>query len=375
MAGKNEYTVFDYLQWRGDLTLQQDPFNEVDNLVLCIIAYINLRKIDRLWSKNPKDAMLIGDVCARLTAADEQMGLSSLDYIPVMRAAAETERFRDTRLFAFESRNDEAKQMQFAAVSFLLPDGSVFIAYRGTDTSLVGWKENFNMSYLETVPAQARATEYAQEVIRACKHRPYRIGGHSKGGNLAVFAAARSTPDIQQRILEVYNNDGPGFTDYLMGDPGYLAMVPRIKTYVPQSSVIGMLLEHEEPYTIIKSNQVSVLQHDPYSWEVMGPNFVPMQSITADSQFVNQTIKAWIASMDTQERNRLVDALFGLLGTGGIDKALDIFHPRNIRTYIKTLGNDPETRQILSAEFQNLMEAAKRTRIQPGDAKTLPEGK
>ena len=160
-----------------------------------------------------------------------------------------------------------------------------------------------------------------------------------------------------------------------MGDPGYLAMVPRIKTYVPQSSVIGMLLEHEEPYTIIKSNQVSVLQHDPYSWEVMGSNFVPMQSITADSQFVNQTIKAWIADMDTQERNRLVDALFGLLGTGGIDKALDIFHPRNIRTYIRTLGNDPETRQILAAEFQNLMEAAKRTRMQPGDAKTLPEGK
>ena len=201
MAGKNEYTVFDYLQWRGDLTLQQDPFNEVDNLVLCIIAYINLRKIDRLWSKNPKDAMLIGDVCARLTAADEQLGLSSLDYIPVMRAAAETERFRDTRLFAFESRNDEAKQMQFAAVSFLLPDGSVFIAYRGTDTSLVGWKENFNMSYLETVPAQARATEYAQEVIRACKHRPYRIGGHSKGGNLAAWAAVHLPEPGESPVL------------------------------------------------------------------------------------------------------------------------------------------------------------------------------
>ena len=209
MAGKNEYTVFDYLQWRGDLTLQQDPFNEVDNLVLCIIAYINLRKIDRLWSKNPKDAMLIGDVCARLTAADEQMGLSSLDYIPVMRAAAETERFRDTRLFAFESRNDEAKQMQFAAVSFLLPDGSVFIAYRGTDTSLVGWKENFNMSYLETVPAQARATEYAQEVIRACKHRPYRIGARTKSSlvtkpskvELGVWVAISSESFIRCDLL------------------------------------------------------------------------------------------------------------------------------------------------------------------------------
>ena len=291
-----------------------------------------------------------------------------------LRAAAETARFGGCKMVLYRDQFAPEEETQFAAMTFLLPDDTAFVAFRGTDRSLVGWKEDFNMAFQEAVPAQLLAQDYVREVA-AEYVMPLRLGGHSKGGNLAVFAAARSTPDIQQRILEVYNNDGPGFTDYLMGDPGYLAMVPRIKTYVPQSSVIGMLLEHEEPYTIIKSNQVSVLQHDPYSWEVMGPNFVPMQSITADSQFVNQTIKAWIASMDTQERNRLVDALFGLLGTGGIDKALDIFHPRNIRTYIKTLGNDPETRQILSAEFQNLMEAAKRTRMQPGDAKTLPEGK
>ena len=291
-----------------------------------------------------------------------------------LRAAAETARFGGCKMVLYRDEFVPEEETQFAAMTFLLPDGTAFVAFRGTDRSLVGWKEDFNMAFQEAVPAQLLAQDYVREVA-AEYGMPLRLGGHSKGGNLAVFAAARSTPDIQQRILEVYNNDGPGFTGYLMGDPGYLAMVPRIKTYVPQSSVIGMLLEHEEPYTIIKSNQVSVLQHDPYSWEVMGPNFVPMQSITADSQFVNQTIKAWIADMDTQERNRLVDALFGLLGTGGIDKALDIFHPRNIRTYIKTLGNDPETRQILAAEFQNLMEAAKRTRMQPGDAKTLPEGK
>ena len=283
-------------------------------------------------------------------------------------------RFRDMKLNCYINLVEKEWETQFSAITFILDDGTLVLAFRGTDETIIGWKEDFNMAFQEAVPAQLLAQDYVRKVA-AEYVMPLRLGGHSKGGNLAVFAAARSTPDIQQRILEVYNNDGPGFTDYLMGDPGYLAMVPRIKTYVPQSSVIGMLLEHEEPYTIIKSNQVSVLQHDPYSWEVMGPNFVPMQSITADSQFVNQTIKAWIASMDTQERNRLVDALFGLLGTGGIDKALDIFHPRNIRTYIKTLGNDPETRQILSAEFQNLMEAAKRTRMQPGDAKTLPEGK
>ena len=274
MAGKNEYTVFDYLQWRGDLTLQQDPFNEVDNLVLCIIAYINLRKIDRLWSKNPKDAMPIGDVCARLTAADEQLGLSSLDYIPVMRAAAETERFRDTRLFAFESRNDEAKQMQFAAVSFLLPDGSVFIAYRGTDTSLVGWKENFNMSYLETVPAQARATEYAQGGDPGLQAPSLPHRWPPRGGNLAAWAAVHLPEKLQgKRLLAAYNNDGPGFHADLLDTPAYRRVEDRLHTYIPESSIVGVLLVHAEDYDVIDSTSHAAMQHEALSWQVMGNRF------------------------------------------------------------------------------------------------------
>ena len=343
-------TVFDYLKWRGDLSFAQDPLNPVDGLIFCVLSYI---PFVGQAAERPNEPIALRDAAADFLSLDDyESRVRAKNDAMMLRAAAETARFGGCKMVLYRDQFAPEEETQFAAMTFLLPDDTAFVAFRGTDRSLVGWKEDFNMAFQEAVPAQLLAQDYVREV-----------------------AAARSTPDIQQRILEVYNNDGPGFTDYLMGDPGYLAMVPRIKTYVPQSSVIGMLLEHEEPYTIIKSNQVSVLQHDPYSWEVMGPSFVPMQSITADSQFVNQTIKAWIASMDTQERNRLVDALFGLLGTGGIDKALDIFHPRNIRTYIKTLGNDPETRQILSAEFQNLMEAAKRTRMQPGDAKTLPEGK
>ena len=384
--------VFDYLAWRGDLTFAQSPFNEADSLILCRLAYI---PFDGIAPASFVQTIPLADAAARCLhgappqsaiplpaeagapqegSAEPPRRFRLADDARLLAVLATSRRFCNARLSGYVNLFDPAAEKQFSALTILLEGELPYVAFRGTDGTLVGWKEDFNMAFQEAVPAQLLAQDYVREVA-AEYVMPLRLGGHSKGGNLAVFAAARSTPDIQQRILEVYNNDGPGFTDYLMGDPGYLAMVPRIKTYVPQSSVIGMLLEHEEPYTIIKSNQVSVLQHDPYSWEVMGPNFVPMQSITADSQFVNQTIKAWIASMDTQERNRLVDALFGLLGTGGIDKALDIFHPRNIRTYIKTLGNDPETRQILSAEFQNLMEAAKRTRIQPGDAKTLPEGK
>ena len=365
-------SVFDYLKWRGDLSFSQDPLNPVDGLIFSVLSYI---PFVGQAAETPHEPIALRDAAADFLSLDDyESRVRAKNDAMMLRAAAETARFGGCKMVLYRDEFVPEEETQFAAMTFLLPDGTAFVAFRGTDRSLVGWKEDFNMAFQEAVPAQLLAQDYVREVA-AEYGMPLRLGGHSKGGNLAVFAAARSTPDIQRRILEVYNNDGPGFTGYLMGDPGYLAMVPRIKTYVPQSSVIGMLLEHEEPYTIIKSNQVSVLQHDPYSWEVMGPNFVPMQSITADSQFVNQTIKAWIADMDTQELNRLVDALFGLLGTGGIDKALDIFHPRNIRTYIKTLGNDPETRQILAAEFQNLMEAAKRTRMQPGDARTLPEGK
>ena len=159
-----------------------------------------------------------------------------------------------------------------------------------------------------------------------------------------------------------------------MGDPGYLAMVPRIKTYIPQSSVIGMLLEHEEPYTVIHSKSVGLLQHDLYSWEVLGRAFLRVQEVTESSLFLDSTIKTWFAEMTNQERNQLVDVMFTLLGTGGVESAIDIFHPRNIKTYVKTLSSDENMRRVLSTEFQSLLEAAKRTRVRFDEEKLLEEG-
>ena len=360
--------VFDYLKWRGDLSFAQSPLNGVDALIFSGLSYVPF--VGRVQN-SPEVPITLRDAAEDFFADEDcESRVRSKNDPELLRAAACPSRFGSCRVVLYRDVLIPERETQFAAVTFLLPDDSVVLAFRGTDNSLVGWKEDFNMSFQQTVPAQLLAQSYVREAA-AEFGGTLRLCGHSKGGNLAVFAAARSSPTVQARITEVYNNDGPGFTDYLMGDPGYLAMVPKIKTYVPQSSVIGMLLEHEEPYTVIKSSQVSLLQHDLYSWEVMGPEFVPMRSITADSQFLNQTIKSWIADMDAQERNRLVDAMFGLLGTGEIDKVLDIFHPRNIRTYIKTLGNDPETRRILSVEFQNLMEAVKKTRFQLEEAKSL----
>jgi len=365
--------MFDYIRWRGDLSFTQDPPNSVDALIFSSLAYISYGGQVEAEPHTPVYLRTAAEEYFAL--ADHEDRVRVRNDLDLLHAAASSTRFGFTKLYLYRDLLIPEQETQFAAVTFLLDDGSAFLAFRGTDYSLVGWKEDFNMSFQQTVPAQRLAVQYTREVA-AEYLAPLRLGGHSKGGNLAVFAAARSGPMIQQRILEVYNNDGPGFTQYMMGDPGYLAMVPRIKTYIPQSSVIGMLLEHEETYTVIKSKSVSLLQHDPYSWELMGKQLEPMQEVTESSQFLDSTIKTWFAEMTNQERNQLVDVMFTLLGTGGVENALDIFHPKNALKYIKTLVSDENMRKILSSEFQSLIEAAKKTRALMESQRTadlLPE--
>ena len=352
-------TLFDYIRWRGDLTFTQDPVNAVDALIFSALSYISY---GGQVEQAPRTPVRLKDAAEEYFAMeDHESRVRVRNDLDLLHLAAGSVRFGYSKICMYRNEFVPEQETQFAAMTFQLDDGSLFLAFRGTDYSLVGWKEDFNMSFQQTVPAQRLAVQYTREVAMEYM-APMRLGGHSKGGNLAVFAAARSSPMIQQRILEVYNHDGPGFTKYMMGDPGYLTVVPRIRTCIPQSSVIGMLLEHEEPYTVIRSKTVGLLQHDPYSWEVLGREFVKVQEITEGSQFVDATIKDWFAGMSNQERSQLVDVMFTLLGTGGIENALDIFQPRNIRTYIKTLSSDENIRRVLSAEFQSLIEAARRTK-------------
>ena len=356
---KASATVSDYLRWRGDLTFVQDGFNEVDNLLLCIISYIKLENIPRLRSFDPQDAMPMGDVCRLLTEEDEQLGLSTLDYIPLMRQAAETPRFREVSLFAFESLHDEDRQMQFAAVSFLLPDGSVYAAYRGTDMTIVGWQEDFNMSFLSAVPAQVKAAEYAGAVARACPGRALRIGGHSKGGNLAAWAAVHLDEKLQrQRLIAAYNNDGPGFSRDLVDTPGYQAVADRLFTYIPASSIVGVLLEHAEDYEVVDSTARSIMQHEPLSWCVEGPRFVHLGQRSQLGQLSDGVLREWIGSMSPREREQFSRAFFDILSRGGRTKTLEDLRSGGlaagaalIREYA---GADEEKKKIISEIFRRL---------------------
>ena len=363
--------IFDYLTWRGDLTFTQDPPNAVDALIFSTLTYVGYGET----AERPPESAASLRRCAEEFFALEnpESRVRSKKDMELLRCAAATARFGQCGLCLYRSVLLPEQETQFAAMTFLLDDGSMFLAYRGTDNSLVGWKEDFNMTFQQTIPAQRLAQEYIREAALA-HTAPMRVAGHSKGGNLAVFAAARCSPMVRKRILTVYNNDGPGFTKYMIGDPGYNAIVPRIQTYIPQSSVIGMLLEHEEPFIVIRSKSVGIMQHDPYSWEVEGPHFLPVQEVTESSQFLDATIKNWFAGMTNRERNQLVEVLYGLLTTGEVENAADIFQPKNIRTYVKALSSDADMRHILSTEFQGLLEAAKKARAGMSEGKELPQG-
>lgn len=348
--------ILDYIRWRGDLSFSQDPPNAIDSLIFSYLVYI--RYPAELSGDNVE--MPLSQVHEAMTALPDYRELGNSHQLELLREAAKSRRFGGAKLVQPQNQFIPQEDTQFAAAAALLDDGSLFAAFRGTDNTLVGWKEDFNMCFREAVPSQLLAVEYVRRLYERYG-RPMHLCGHSKGGNLAVYAAAKSEPQVRKTILQVYNNDGPGFMAHMLSDPGYLEMVPRIHTYVPQSSIIGMLMEHGEPTMVIRSAQVGILQHDVFTWEVMGRELIPVEELTPDAKFVSATIKQWLLGMDLGERNQMVDALFKLLTYGNVERAADIFLPRNIRQYGKLISTDENIRKILTEEFGNLIEAARKT--------------
>ncbi len=265
-------TIIDYLDWRGDLSFNQDPLNEVDNLIFSVLSYSDFSGVvpglDKPGSVTLQEAAdRIGPAPHEVTTNLTRSFFAALPLL--LEKCAQTERFANLQLSHYIDRIDFAKAEQFSAVVFSLDEQLHFIAFSGTDDTLAGWKEDLEMSFREAVPAQRDATRYAQAVMANLSGDFY-LGGHSKGGNLAVYAAAHLTPEDQQRIIAVYNNDGPGFLANIIEKEGYQRIIHKVTTFIPQSSVAGILLEHEEKFQIIRSNETGLMQHNAFSWEVLG---------------------------------------------------------------------------------------------------------
>lgn len=347
--------LFEYTSWRGDLSLNTVPVTPVDALIFSALSYVNFEGIVPGGMQNPIPLSVAAEALLSLTNAQDRVRVKN--DLTLLRAVADAPRFQDIRLAFYRSKLIPEEETQFAALGFLLDDGTVFLAFRGTDYSLVGWKEDFNMSFQDSVPAQREAAAYVTELAESYPVL-LRLGGHSKGGNLAVYAAAKVSANIQKRILEVYNLDGPGFTEAMMNDAGYLAVVPKIQTYIPESSIIGMLLEQRDEYQVIKSRQVGFLQHEPYSWEIQAGNFEHTEEISRVNRFADKAITNWLRDMTPEERGAFIDATYQLLSASGASSVGELLHPKNILAFFKALNTNDESRKLLSGELVEFLKAA-----------------
>ena len=320
--------LLDYLDWRGDLTVCQAPFNEVDNLILAELSFVNFRGIVPAPGE--------GEGISLRAAAEEfftrfpkrekiDMGVLVPDEIPLMlEKMAGCPRFRDMKLNCFVDWLDNDNAQQFAALTVETGDGKLYLSFRGTDDTLAGWKEDFYMVFLPEIPAQRMAVEYVQQVARQYPRKKLRLGGHSKGGNLAVWSAVFCGAAVQRRVEQVWSNDGPGFHRDLSVLPEYRSIAPRLTTIIPKSSIVGMLLEHEEDYVVVDSSEKGLMQHDGFSWAVLGGSFVRLRSVTRQGRRNDLVLKEWVRNMPMDQREKFVEGLFAVLSASGARTLTDL---------------------------------------------------
>ncbi|MGN1317413.1 MAG: DUF2974 domain-containing protein [Lachnospirales bacterium] len=299
--------IFDYFLWRGDLPLKYNGFNEIDGVILARFSYLPFEKIESL-----KKIYSIYDISLALLNEDIKEYFIQKEDEKFIETIKECERFKNMEVFGFVNEIDLESQTQFSAITIKINEDTIFISFRGTDNTLVGWKEDFNMSFTYPVPAQIRAVRYINEIT---KYNNYKIilGGHSKGGNLAIYGGAFCNRNVQRRINKIYNFDGPGFLENFLESDEYKRICGRINTFVPQSSVVGMIFERKEKYKIVESDGIGILQHDIYLWRVERDRFVCLEDVDNSSKFFDYTIKKWIADLDYEQRQKFIDAIYTIM--------------------------------------------------------------
>lgn len=369
-------SIIDYIKTYGSRPIDVLPFTEVDSLILCQLSYLKYDGLLPAITDNKP-----GMTLAQLTESTGFEGLfEDKRYAKMNRAlflaASESRRFGQMLLNNHINMVDSSWELQFSAMTFLFETGLFYLAYRGTDETLVGWKEDFNMALFTPIPAQEKSLQYLNAIARIT-HGKFLIGGHSKGGNLAVYASSKCHEDVQERILTVYNHDGPGFPQGTIPETvGFKRVAGRIRKYMPHSSIVGMLMESNEPYDIIECRKFGILQHDPFNWIVEGTAFRRVSNVYDHVAVKDASINRWINEMTDEEKHVFVETLYSVLTASGATTLLDFmtgwrFHSKAMYEAIEAA--DPKTKDLLMKIFANLFDCLQDTmmikveeHIQPG---------
>ena len=315
--------IMDYISWRGDLSFEQSQFNEVDNLILACFSYVNLDGISAVTKQKGIGLKKLTKEFMKLhTMKELEADKSFIRLAPfMMMEMAKSVRFGKCVVRNYVNDIVTEAEQQFAAMEIVLEDGTSYVSFRGTDDTIIGWKEDFNLS-TGVVPAQKRAIEYLQKISEHTDGM-LRVGGHSKGGNLAIYGSVMCK-SAHEKILEIYSNDGPGFSREFQELPETKEMMPKIIRIIPEYSIIGTLLEHEKEPVIVASSSKGLLQHDGFSWEVQGPALVRRDSLNKTALRFIEILHKWIDGMDTEQKRLLIEDLFATLQASGYENLSEV---------------------------------------------------
>lgn len=353
--------IIEYLRNYGNVPFAEMPMNDVDSLVLCQLAYLKFDGIvSDVHDNGPSISLKEIEQHADFDKlfADERYEEQNR---ALFGAAVAGRRFCNMRLNCYINVVEKEWETQFSAVTYLLEDGTLYIAFRGTDETIVGWKEDFNMAFLSPVPGQAYSVKYLNMVMGRL-YKPFYIGGHSKGGNLAVYSAMQCIPRVQERIIKIYSMDGPGFRPGVLEECGYKRIADRVVKILPHSSLVGMLFEKEIKYITVESKRFGLAQHDPYNWLVEDDHFVLADDIYEISRFRDNTINEWIYSLDEKQLRLFIDTLYQVISASNADNLIELTADwkKSMNSMVAAIKEiDEPTTKILKEIVKSLFELAR----------------
>ena len=315
--------LFDYLKWRGDLSFSSSPIADVDASILSMIVYIDFEKLCGGVPMTLRDAA--ENYCPDAKYDKVKLGLivPSKNINKLFCQAAESDRFGKLTVTDYVAHTDVEECCQFAAATFLTQGKSAIVIFRGTDDTLVGWREDLCLSYMESIPAQRRALEYLNAAAEKYPDRKFYIAGHSKGGNLAYFSAAHAPESVRERIARVYSFDGPGLSENDVKSDSFRAIQRRMMSVVPQSSFIGIMFERGSRTAVVRCEGIGPYQHDCFSWEVSGAHFVRLPELSPRGKRNEEQFRSAMSSMSSEEKREFVETFCSMVESTGAKTLTD----------------------------------------------------
>ena len=348
--------MIDYVKWRSDITFDASPINEVDSLIFTEIAYLPFEHFVPDMESGEK--IVLSEVADRFfDIYDEDRSIGAIipgrDIISLFRTMSKTKRYSDVKMWAYVNEISSDAEKQFSAICFTFDTKKTFIAFRGTDDTLVGWKENLNMALFAPIPAQSQGSEYVTEIMKLTKDKIF-LGGHSKGGNLAVYSAFSIDEKLRKRIERVYNFDGPGFTSTFLDYINDQVTVSKVKNILPEGSIVGRIFDLIGDYQIVRSFSRGIQQHDGFSWSVLGAEFVQANGFERASDEFHELIDKWVSNMPKEDRNKFVDSFFKIATSSNASTLSDIMGDKF--GFIKgVLSTESEDRKVVISGLKSYL--------------------